>query len=246
MAHDDANQVDVIERSRPRDGAPQEMDRRLFMQLLVFACEGDLSPIEGRARLVAAIEEARIPAVVYDDLSNPRGVALLTWNEDPTHFVGPVRTLLGTPALHSLKPQAGWTMTGRTYATGYEPDLEHTLLRRPIANVLNDAYPWAVWYPLRRRGSFEALEPQVKGAIVREHAVIGMAYGRAGHAHDVRLACHGMDPNDNEFVVGLVSANLHRLSHVVQTMRSTRQTSEYIEKMGPFFVGHAVWRSAGA
>ena len=73
-----------------------------------------------------------------------------------------------------------------------------------------------------------------------------MAYGRRDLAHDVRLACHGLDAEDNEFVIGLVSDNLHRCSHLVQRMRSTVQTSEYIVKMGPFFVGHARWQSKGS
>ena len=72
-----------------------------------------------------------------------------------------------------------------------------------------------------------------------------MAYGRRDLAHDVRLACHGLDARDNEFVIGLTGSNLHRLSHVVQRMRSTVQTAQYIEQMGPFFVGHARWQSAG-
>jgi chlorite dismutase len=32
---------------------------------------------------------------------------------------------------------------------------------------------------------------------------------------------------------------------VVQSMRQTRQTAEFMDKMGPFFVGRAVLRSAG-
>jgi chlorite dismutase len=36
---------------------------------------------------------------------------------------------------------------------------------------------------------------------------------------------------------------LHPLSHIVQTMRKTKQTSEFIQSLGPFFVGHAVWQS---
>lgn len=236
--------VDVFERCRPREGVPCAMDRRLFMQLLVFSIEGETSSTVGRARLIEAIEDARMSAVVYEDLSNPRGFGLLTWHEDPTHFVGPVRSMLASPSLRDLRPLPHLSMTGRTYATGFEADLEHALLRRPVANVMRDEHAWAVWYPLRRRGAFERLEPGEKAGVVREHATIGMAYGREGHAHDVRLACHGLDTNDNEFVVGLVSGNLHRLSHVVQAMRSTRQTSEYIEKMGPFFVGYAVWRKS--
>jgi chlorite dismutase len=81
---------------------------------------------------------------------------------------------------------------------------------------------------------------------MREHAGIGKAYGAADLAHDIRLACHGLDANDNEFVIGLIGRDLHPLSHVVQAMRRTRQTAEFIVQMGPFFVGHALWRSAGS
>ena len=81
-------------------------------------------------------------------------------------------------------------------------------------------------------------------AVVREHAVIGKRYGNADLANDVRLACHGLDANDNEFVIGLIGKELHPLSHVVQTMRGTRQTSEFIGQMGPFFVGRARWSRA--
>ena len=137
----------------------------------------------------------------------------------------------------------GYAMIGRTYSTGHEPDLEWTLLRRPIENVANDRYPWHVWYPLRRNGAFARLEPIEQSHILREHAQIGMAYGAQELAHDIRLACHGLDPADNEFVIGLVGAELHPLSHLVQAMRKTRQTSEFIEKMGPFFVGHVAGRA---
>ena len=59
----------------------------------------------------------------------------------------------------------------------------------------------------------------------------------------MRLACHGIDTNDNEFVIGLIGKDLHPLSHLVQTMRKTRQTSEFMQHMGPFFIGHALWQS---
>ena len=61
----------------------------------------------------------------------------------------------------------------------------------------------------------------------------------------MRLACHGLDANDNDFVIGLLGHSLHPLSHVVQHMRKTVQTSQYIEKMGPFFVGRVAHRVAG-
>ena len=43
----------------------------------------------------------------------------------------------------------------------------------------------------------------------------------------------------------LVGRDLHPLTHLVQAMRKTRQTSEFIEKMGPFFVGWVLGTSNG-
>ena len=48
----------------------------------------------------------------------------------------------------------------------------------------------------------------------------------------------------NDFVIGLVGRELYPLSACIQAMRKTQQTSRYIEKMGPFFVGKAVWQNA--
>ena len=134
-------------------------------------------------------------------------------------------------------------MLGRTYSSGFETALEDWLLDRPRRTVLNSAWPWAIWYPLRRSGSFARLSPQEQGAIMREHGALGRAYGDADLAHDVRLACHGLDVNDNDFVIGLVGRQLHPLSHLVQAMRKTTQTSLYLKTLGPFFVGHALWQS---
>jgi len=44
-------------------------------------------------------------------------------------------------------------------------------------------------------------------------------------------------------VIGLIGKTLHPLSHVVQRMRKTKQTSEYIVQMGPFFVGRTLYVS---
>ena len=135
-------------------------------------------------------------------------------------------------------------MFGRTYASGFETDLEDWLLRRPRRTALNPAWPWGIWYPLRRNGRLRpARRPRSRAAIIREHSVLGRAYGEADLAHDVRLACHGLDVHDNDFVIGLVGRELHPLSHLVQAMRKTAQTSQYLQTLGPFFVGHAIWQS---
>jgi chlorite dismutase len=108
---------------------------------------------------------------------------------------------------------------------------------------LGDGAPWAVWYPLRRSGAFASLPPEEQSGILREHGRIGHTFGAAGHVHDIRLACFGLDRDDNDFVIGLLGSDLHPLSACVQAMRGTRQTSQYMEKMGPFFIGRALWRS---
>ncbi len=237
--------LDVAERGAPRDGAPQVLERRLFMQLLVLHCGRETSPRTTLDLVASRLEAAGTPGVLYEDVNDPSSFALLTWAEDPAHFVTHVR-----PHYEALVPlrvsvRSDFTMLGRTYASGHEQDLEYWILRRPRETVLNPAWRWAVWYPLRRSGAFERLDAHEQAKILREHATIGRAYGEQDLAHDVRLACHGLDARDNEFVIGLVGKDLHPLSHVVQTMRHTRQTSEFIVQMGPFFVGHVAWASAG-
>ena len=239
-------EVDVNEYGGKKDGVQQSMDRRLFMQLLVFDCPPTHDPEELTTALIGALDGAGIGGVVYEDANAPLGLGLLTWSEDPTHFVKVVRPIFRDRALRSLVQRPDWTMIGRSYSQGYEPDLEHWLLQRWVDNATNPEWPWAVWYPLRRNGAFAQLDREEQAAILREHASIGMSYGKQDLAHDIRLACHGIDAKDNEFLIGLTGARLHRLSHVVERMRRTKQTSEYIAHMGPFFVGLARWQSKGA
>jgi chlorite dismutase len=234
--------LDLRERGAPIEGQPQVLDARLFMQLLVLR-PTELTSDTPRS-LGQSIKDEGVGVVIYEDAVDPLSLGILTFSTEPLDFVDKVRkALLNHGAGFSVRQE--FSMFGRAYSTGYEDNLEYWLLRRPVETVTNPAWPWAIWYPLRRSGSFEKLEPREKGSVLREHAEIGKAYGRADLAHDVRLACHGLDANDNEFVIGLIGKDLHPLSHVVQKMRGTRQTSEYINQMGPFFVGRAVFRSVG-
>ena len=231
----DEGRADVRER-----GANQQFsERRLWMQLQAFGGCVDTKP------LVRALEASRLEGALYHDLNDPRGVGVLAISEDPGFFVTGFRDLLNGEPFADLDHKPEFAMFGRTYSSGFEADLDEWLLKRPRRTALNPAWPWAIWYPLRRTGAFARLGPKEQGEIIREHGTLGHAYGDADLAHDIRLACHGVDVHDNDFVIGLVGKALHPLSHLVQTMRRTVQTSQYIHTLGPFFVGHALWQSPG-
>lgn len=232
----DAAKLDLSEKGKGPDGQPISLDRRLFMQFLAFGnCRRTVS-------LMDALAQAKLEAVLYADINDPQGVGLLTFHENPDYFVTVLREFLNQPPFADLTPKPEYTMFGRTYALGYEPDLEETLIDRPRRKVLDPEWAWAIWYPLRRVKSFETLPEKEQQIVLREHGGIGFTFGRAGYATDIRLACHGLDKNDNDFVVGVLSHDLYPASAVIQAMRKTRQTSQYLESLGPFFIGKSIWQ----
>lgn len=233
----DLDSVDITEKGRSATGEVITSNRRLYMQFMAF---GDAEDTE---TLITALQQAGIDGVLYEDLNDPRGVALLTFSESPDYFLQTVRTFLKQAPFAGLTPKPEHTMFGRTYAIGYEADLEETLVTRPRMRVVDPGLPWAVWYPLRRAGTFEQLSTQEQNVILAEHGGIGRAFGRAHLGYDIRLACHGLDKYDNDFVVGLVGPELHPLSIIVQRMRKTKQTSLHLERLGPFFIGKVVWQA---
>jgi hypothetical protein len=228
---------DLSEKGGTKDGVPQRSDDRLFMQLLVFGGCADAAAIAGH------IGQSGVEGAVYENVNDPRGIAILSLTRTPETFIERVRPLLlaGPCADLTLLPE--YSMLGRTYAIGYEPDLKETLIDRPRRTVLNPAWRWALWYPLRRSRRFEQLPEQEQRTILSEHGAIGMAFGAGDYAHDIRLACHGLDRDDNDFVIGLVGKDLFPLSAIIQAMRKTQQTALYLDRLGPFFVGRAIWQS---
>jgi chlorite dismutase len=224
---------DLSEKGGLKNGDPQRSDVRLYMELLVYTKSRPASEV------IEGLSGVAIETVVYEDLSDPQGIGVLGISENPDDFVDSfLPQLRSTMDSAELKPQ--FTMFGRTYALGYEPDLQDSLTGRPRRTVLNPEWRWAIWYPLRRNGAFARLSPNEQRVILAEHGAIGMAFGAADYAHDIRLACHGLDTNDNDFVIGLIGRELFPLSAVVQSMRKTQQTALYLDRLGPFFVGRKV------
>jgi chlorite dismutase len=233
----DDDEIDLREKGRSAGGETIVMDRRLFMQLFAFGGATNTTD------LIEALKLAEIPAVLYADLNDPSGVGLLTFSDSPDYFLETVHPFLRSWPFSLLTPKPDLTMFGRTYAIGYEEDLEQTLITRPSGRITDPQTPWAIWYPLRRKGSFVNLPAQEQRTILMEHGGIGRAFGRAGYGGDIRLASYGLDKNDNDFVVGLIGPELYPLSAIVERMRQTKQTSQYLESLGPFFIGKAIYQS---
>ena len=243
-SHDGATKIDLMEHGAPRDGQPQESNRRLFIQLLALECARSPGAEAAGKTIFEALSKESLAGVVYADMHHPWGLGVVVMSEDPAELITKTRATFGGPqSPDGLRVRDEYAMLGRTYSSGFEPDLEDWLLHRPRRSLLDPNNQFGIWYPLRRKGGFERLEPAEKAAILREHGAIGRAYGEQDLAHDIRLACHGLDPNDNDFVIGLLGRELFPLSHVVQSMRRTRQTAEHMERMGPFFVGRVLYRS---
>jgi chlorite dismutase len=231
--------LDLSEKGKDKAGEPTSTNRRLFMQFHAF---GDVPHSGG---LIEALARAGMAGVLYHDLNDPRGVGLLTFSENPDYFITEVRAFLNQPPFSALTPKPEYTMFGRTYSIGYERDVEYHIAVEPRLKVCNPENPWAIWYPLRRFGTFEQLNQEEQFGLLREHGSIGRAYGAAGYGTDIRLASYGLDKQDNDFTIALLGPELFPLSSIVQAMRKTGQTSQHIQKMGPFFVGKAVWQNSG-
>src|SRR5438105_4252373 len=85
--------------------------------------------------LIRQLDKQTFGAVLYEDTNDPHGVGLLTWNVDPDHFVSHVRPMLNTAPFRDLAFKPEYTMLGRTYALGHEPNLEDWLLHRSPRSV---------------------------------------------------------------------------------------------------------------
>jgi len=225
---------DLKERGRLKDGTPIFSERRLWIQLLAFGDCRDTRPLEN------ALKEFGHPAVLYADLNDPFGVGLLWMSEDPGFFTGVGRAFLNSSPFVELSFKPEFTMTGRSYAVGYENDLDEVLVGRPRGRVLDPSLGWAIWYPVRRDKAFESLSEETKHEVLMDHGDIGKRFGKAGLAHDIRLSCHGLDRDDNDFVIGVLSAELAAGSLVVQAMRKSLQTMHHLDGLGPFFTGRVL------
>src|SRR5688500_15076810 len=64
---------DLSEKGGMKDGVPQRSDDRLFFQLLVFTGNADA------AGVASHIERSGVEGVVYENVNDPRGLAILSF-----------------------------------------------------------------------------------------------------------------------------------------------------------------------
>ena len=228
--------LDLSEKGR-RNGQEISLDRRLYMKFTAFGrC------LDAHAAIAALAEDGAVGAL-YLDANDSQGIGVMVASEDPDYFVTRLRTLFNHRPFADFVHKPEFDMLGRSYSIGYESDLEDTLLKKPREKLLNPSNAWAVWYPLQRAKKFQTLPAEHQRRILGEHGTLAKRYAQGGNAFDIRLVCTGLDKHDNDFIVGLVGPRLHPLSAVVQEMRKTEQTAQYLDSLGPFFVGKAAWQS---
>ena len=236
---DESEGADVAEHGRTADGETTSLDRRLYMQLHAYGGARD------SAALIAALEAAGFASVLYEDVNDPAGVALLTLSEAPEAFVSEHRAFLQSslfaeltpkPELHDARPH----LRDRVRAGSGGDARRPTAAPRPRPGSAGRS---GTRFAAPARSSSSRRE---QDTVLMEHGGVGMAFGRAGLGYDIRLACHGLDRDDNDFVVGLLGPELHPLSIIVQRMRKTKQTSLHLERLGPFFVGRVAYQGRHA
>jgi len=237
MNKDNDDFIDISEKGRAKDGSVLSSDTRLFIQFLAF--KGNAKEDE----IIVSLRNFGLDGALYTDLNDPNGYGLVVMSQDPDYFVTELRGLLVNAPFDRYRQKDELTMFGRTYTFGYESDLDQTLIHGPRRKILDQLLKWAIWYPLRRSKEFETLSAEEQRSILGEHGKVGFKFGEAGFATDIRLACHGLDKNDNDFVIGVLGKELYPLSAVIQTMRKTKQTAMYLDSLGPFFIGKKIWQS---
>src|SRR5688500_4471438 len=79
---------DLSEKGGARNGEPQHSDTRLFMQLLAFTgCDDPRAAAEH-------LSSVSLQPVVYEDLNDPSGIAILALGTDPNAFIDLLRPAL--------------------------------------------------------------------------------------------------------------------------------------------------------
>jgi hypothetical protein len=109
--------------------------------------------------------------------------------------------------------------------------------------VLHAEQRWATWYPIRNKPEWGTLDKAKKTAAQKEHGAVAKEFVDSDKVSYVRLSCNGLDPEDNDHIFGLTAGSLEDISLLQEAMRGTSQIANYVDKIGPVFVGRKVWQN---
>ena len=193
-----ADPRDMRERGARRAGVPQALDRRLYMQLQALAGVADAG------ELVAALRRAGAAGVVYESATEPGLRRCCCSTASRARCSTPAGRWPPTRRWPGPSRGASWRCTGGPTAPGTSRTSRTGCCGRRARKLAAAENEWAVWYPLRRSADFYRLDAAGRGRVLAEHGKVGRTFVEAGYADDVRLECFGLDPADNEFVIGLL------------------------------------------
>ncbi|MGD8341202.1 MAG: hypothetical protein PVH89_10490, partial [Gammaproteobacteria bacterium] len=151
--------LDLSEKGR-RGKEVISLNRRLFMKFTAF------TDVEDTRRAIKALEDTGLTAAIYADINDPYGIGVMVASEDPSAFVTTLRDAFNSDPfdVYDYKPE--FDMLGRSYSIGYEPDLEETLITRPLTKLVDPRNEWVVWYPLQRSKGFYVLPEERQKSIL--------------------------------------------------------------------------------
>ena len=224
-----------------RDGERISLDRRLFVK---FTACGNCRDVNAAA--ANALDRAGVTGALYLDANDPRGIGLVAVSEDPEWFVTTWRDLLASPPLRcdgaKGRSSTCWdapipSATSRTSSTCSSSGRSPASPTRRSAGRSGTRF--AVPSPSR------SSPPPTSAASSPSTAPSATGTAPPGSPSTCASPATASTANDNDFIIGLLGANLFPLSSIVQAMRGTEQTSRYLESLGPFFVGRVAWQGRG-
>ena len=209
-------------------------DSTLFVQLQVF----DIEPAAGPRAMVSALSrrlrEKNVSSVIYGDAGDHRGIAILSWANNPGDILDNVHALLGGKRFSALTPRPGWVMFGHLSGDDATSAPE---------KVLAENASWATWYPVKNNSAWAGLSDDKQASSHREHGSIAAPFVDAGRVAHIRLDSNGLDAEGNHHVFGLLASDLLSISELQASMAGSAQVSQYTEKTGPIFVGRRIWQN---
>ena len=193
---------------------------------------------------VAALAEDGVEGALYVDANDPQGIGLIVAAEDPGLLRDDAARAVQPPAVRGVHAQARvrharphvldrLRARSRGHAV-HEAARQDAEPREPLGRVVSAA---------ARRRSFRRCRPIISAASWPSTARSRNATAPAGMPPTCASRATASTRTTTTSSSACSARTCIRLSAVVQEMRKTEQTAQYLDSLGPFFVGKAVWQA---